>query len=49
MASMTRRIAGDGIVREVIDRAEHVLLVGGVLVGVEVAGYAFNLVKPSCP
>jgi hypothetical protein len=36
-------IAGDGIVREVIDRAEHVLLVGRVLVGIEMARQSLYL------
>ena len=34
---------------EIGDRTENVLLIGWVLVGVEVAGYAFNLRQPSRP
>ena len=36
-------ITGDLIVGKIVDRAEHVLLVGRVLVGVEVAGQSLYL------
>jgi hypothetical protein len=43
MTSMTRRVARNGIVREVIDRAQHVLLIGRILIGVEMTRQSLYL------
>jgi hypothetical protein len=46
MTAMPSWIAGDLVVGEIINRAQHIGLIGRVGVGIEMPGQAFGLRQP---